>query len=111
MLLIRRESQVVELIGYGLSRAEISDHLEVSRKCVWFCELHTSPGRKIALTITDDGKGFGQRPGPEGIGLQNMRYRARVVRGTLKIASAPNRGTVVTCILPIPRSRLPRAMN
>ena len=34
MLLSRRESQVVELMGKGLSRAEISDRLGVSRKCV-----------------------------------------------------------------------------
>jgi two-component system, LuxR family, sensor kinase FixL len=74
-------------------------------------ELHTTPGRKIALAITDDGKGLGKRRGPEGMGLQNMRYRARVIRGTLKIASAPNRGTVVTCILPLQRSLMPRATS
>jgi len=74
-------------------------------------ELHTTPGRKIALTITDDGNGFGKRLGPEGMGLQNMRYRARVIRGILKIASAPKRGTVVTCTLPIPRSRMPCATS
>src|SRR2546430_11751285 len=34
MLMSRRESQVVELMGKGLSRAEISDRLGVSRKCV-----------------------------------------------------------------------------
>ena len=34
VLLSRRESQVVELMGKGLSRAEISDRLGVSRKCV-----------------------------------------------------------------------------
>jgi DNA-binding NarL/FixJ family response regulator len=34
MLLSRRESQVVELMGKGLSRGEISDRLGVSRKCV-----------------------------------------------------------------------------
>ena len=70
-------------------------------------EMHITPGRKIALTITDDGIGF-RRGAAEGMGLQNMRYRARVIRGTLKIASAPQRGTVVTCILPIqqPRRRL-----
>ena len=34
MLLSRRESQVVELLGKGLSRAEIADRLGVSRKCV-----------------------------------------------------------------------------
>ena len=70
-------------------------------------EMHITPGRKIALTITDDGVGL-RRGAAEGMGLQNMRYRARVIRGTLKIASAPQRGTVVTCILPIqqPRRRL-----
>ncbi|HEU0046376.1 MAG TPA: LuxR C-terminal-related transcriptional regulator, partial [Nitrososphaera sp.] len=34
MLLSPRESQVVELMGKGLSRAEISERLGVSRKCV-----------------------------------------------------------------------------
>ena len=34
MLLSPRESQVVELMGRGWSRAEISDRLGVSRKCV-----------------------------------------------------------------------------
>src|SRR5439155_9887665 len=34
MLLSRRESQVVELMGKGLTRAEIADRLGVSRKCV-----------------------------------------------------------------------------
>jgi len=34
MLLSPRESQVVELMGKGLSRAEISDRLGISRKCV-----------------------------------------------------------------------------
>jgi DNA-binding CsgD family transcriptional regulator len=34
MLLSPRESPVVELMGKGLSRAEISDRLGVSRKCV-----------------------------------------------------------------------------
>jgi len=56
----------------------------------------------------NDGEGFTQGGGAEGMGLQNMRYRARIIRGTFKIASAPQRGTVVTCILPIqqPRRRL-----
>src|SRR5207248_6381618 len=34
MGLSRRESQVVKLMGKGLKRAEISDRLGVSRKCV-----------------------------------------------------------------------------
>ena len=34
MSLSRRESQIVELMGEGFSRAEISDRLGVFRKCV-----------------------------------------------------------------------------
>src|SRR5438094_10530038 len=34
MLLSRRESQVVKLMGEGLTRAEIADRLGISRKCV-----------------------------------------------------------------------------
>ena len=88
-----------EAVGNAVRHAE-ADSITI--------ELHATPGRKIALTITDDGEGFRQGGGAEGMGLQNMRYRARVIHGTLKIASARKRGTVVTCILPIqqPRRRL-----
>jgi len=46
MLLSRRESQVVELMGKGLSRPEISDRLGVSRKCV---SVFIERARKISL--------------------------------------------------------------
>jgi hypothetical protein len=32
--------------------------------------------RRVALTITDDGKGFIESPEEEGMGLQNIKYRA-----------------------------------
>jgi len=47
MLLSPRESQVVELMGKGLSRAEISDRLGVSRKCVTV--FHRARASKILL--------------------------------------------------------------
>ena len=43
-LLSPRESQVVELMGKGLSRAEISDQLGVSRKCV-SCFIERARGK------------------------------------------------------------------
>ena len=46
MLLSSRESQVVELMGKGWSRAEISDGLGVSRKCV---SVFIARARKISL--------------------------------------------------------------
>jgi len=38
------------------------------------------------------------------MGLQNMKYRANVIGGTVKIISAPGHGTVVKCTLPLRQS-------
>lgn len=75
------------------------------------------------LTITDDGKGFdmvklkepngngngngngsgnGKSAG-HGLGLQNIRKRARMYGGTVSVESKPNRGTVITLVLPLIR--------
>ena len=53
MLLSPRESQVVELMGKGLSRAEISDRLGVSRKCVsvFIARARAKFGLKTALQL------------------------------------------------------------
>lgn len=63
--------------------------------------LAPKDGRRITLTITDDGKGFRQGSGRSGMGIQNMRYRANAVGGTLAISARPGRGTVVKCTVPL----------
>jgi len=60
----------------------------------------TSPGKGI-LTIRDNGKGFRQNSASRGMGLQNMKYRASVIGGTLTISTGLHRGTLVECTLPI----------
>jgi signal transduction histidine kinase len=60
----------------------------------------TSPGKGI-LTIRDNGKGFRQNSTSPGMGLQNMKYRASVIGGTLTISTGLHRGTRVECTLPI----------
>jgi len=58
----------------------------------------------VQLTIADDGHGFdprrkwGKNPGS---GLRNMRTRAELLGGTLKISSEPGRGTRVLVKLPL----------
>ncbi len=52
----------------------------------------------LRLTVADDGKGIDPSPnGPRGMGLDSMRYRARVVGGELKIDSNLGEGTIVSC--------------
>jgi signal transduction histidine kinase len=55
----------------------------------------------LRLTVADDGKGLGPSPdGTRGMGLDSMRYRARVLGGELKIDSNPGEGTIVSCEMP-----------
>lgn len=61
----------------------------------------------LRLTIADDGKGMAlASAGPRGMGLDSMRYRARVLGGELKIDSSPGEGLIVSCEMPN-RSPLP----
>jgi two-component system NarL family sensor kinase len=62
--------------------------------------------RTLRLTVRDDGRGFepGARPeatGSTGHGLQGMRERARLLGGSLRLASRPGRGTAIVAIIPL----------
>jgi signal transduction histidine kinase len=54
----------------------------------------------VSLRVSDDGVGF-DPTGCErkGMGLNIMRYRARMLDGMLEIHSDPNTGTMVTCTI------------
>jgi signal transduction histidine kinase len=58
-----------------------------------------------ALTIQDDGCGFDlAAANRSGLGMRTMDDRARVIGGSLNVQSAPNGGTIVRCLFPIPDS-------
>ena len=55
----------------------------------------------LRLAVADDGQGMPPSPnGARGMGLDSMRYRARALRGELKIDSPAGEGTVVSCEIP-----------
>jgi signal transduction histidine kinase len=56
-------------------------------------------GEHLVVEVCDDGRGV-VAPRPGGVGLSSMRERAEAVGGTLHIAAAPGRGTVVRAVLP-----------
>jgi signal transduction histidine kinase len=60
----------------------------------------------VALTVTDDGKGFDANRigGVRGLGLINMRERARQLNGTFELTSEPGRGTTVRVTIPFRRA-------
>jgi len=58
-------------------------------------------GGEVVLTVADDGQGY--QPGRAtdgGLGLVNMRERARQLGGTFELDSRPGRGTTVRVAVP-----------
>jgi signal transduction histidine kinase len=57
--------------------------------------------QEIALAVQDDGTGFVASGGGTGHGLANMQARASALGGSLRIESAPGKGTRVLLSLPV----------
>lgn len=56
---------------------------------------------QLLITIKDNGRGFQEAGSDWGYGLRNMRDRARLLGGELKIASSPGNGTTIKLIVPL----------
>ncbi len=57
-------------------------------------------GGELSLRVSDDGVGFNATTGKTGgMGLNTMRYRARVIGGALEIYPNTPSGTVVSCTI------------
>jgi signal transduction histidine kinase len=54
-------------------------------------------GERLVLAVEDDGVGIPEVLPAEGLGLQTMRHRARMIGATLSIDREPGGGTTVTC--------------
>ncbi|AWI24924.1 tetratricopeptide repeat-containing sensor histidine kinase [Flavobacterium pallidum] len=55
----------------------------------------------LSIEINDNGKGFDKKNTGKGLGLRNMKERARELQGKLKIESKPNAGTTLTLTFPL----------
>jgi len=60
--------------------------------------------RKVHLHVRDNGRGLdpeGKEPA-RGIGMQIMKYRARMIDAELRLEAATPRGTLLTCVIKAP---------
>jgi signal transduction histidine kinase len=55
-------------------------------------------GKKIQITVTDNGKGFDEVTVKKGYGLKNMQYRANQINYKLGLTSAPEIGTQINLL-------------
>lgn len=59
----------------------------------------------VTLCIRDNGRGFPDSlPKTRGMGLEIMKYRARIIGGSLNHKKGKGRGSALVCVLPTPRS-------
>jgi signal transduction histidine kinase len=56
---------------------------------------------RVVLTVTDNGRGFDLTEITDGNGLTNMRARARMMNGDLKVASTPGGETKINLTAPL----------
>jgi signal transduction histidine kinase len=77
--------------------ANITKHAQAHLICIHFRVANGT----LLFTIHDDGTGFDPVTANPGNGLDNMRYRAAQLGGSLRIASVPHAGTTVTLNAPI----------
>jgi two-component system sensor kinase FixL len=95
--------QEVALHVYRIAEEAMSNAIKHAEANNITIELQPLPRRKVALVMSDNGKGFNDSPKSGGMGLLNMKYRARAIGGALKITTAPGKGTIIRCTVPLAR--------
>jgi signal transduction histidine kinase len=58
-------------------------------------------GRDLIVSVADNGKGFDPNAPDEGLGLQGMEERSRLLGGAFRISSEPQGGTTVELTVPM----------
>jgi signal transduction histidine kinase len=58
-------------------------------------------GRDLIVSVADNGRGFDPNAPGEGLGLQGMEERSRLLGGTFRISSEPQGGTTVELTVPM----------
>jgi PAS domain S-box-containing protein len=94
-------TQDIKLCIYRIAQEALQNIAKHSEAQVATVSL-VANAEKLFLTINDDGLGFAmEQQSGTGLGLASMRERLRLVGGSIKITSAPLRGTTIEAWLPL----------
>ncbi|MDP9292633.1 MAG: PAS domain-containing sensor histidine kinase [Verrucomicrobiota bacterium] len=93
----------VALHVYRIAEEAVGNAIKHSEADKITIQLEATSAKRGVLTIIDNGKGIAASGGPQGMGLQNMKYRAGVIGGRLTISTASGSGTRVQCTFPLNR--------
>jgi PAS domain S-box-containing protein len=99
------ESSVTATHLYRIAQEAVSNAVKHSRASSVAIRLCARDG-VLELSVTDNGVGLSaaRRKEASGMGLHIMDYRARSIGATLLISPGRQRGTKVSCCIPVPAS-------
>jgi len=90
----------IQLALYRIVQEQFSNILKYAKASSVFVSIKKED-QNIVMTLKDDGKGFDTSGKKEGIGLENIRRRAQVLDGQVKIISSPGNGCEVIVQIPV----------
>ena len=90
-------SGLVKITIYRIVQEGLSNVVKYADAMECSVTISQPDSATLLLTIADNGKGFDAALIPKGIGLSNMKTRARLVKADLHIESAPGKGTRIEC--------------
>ena len=93
-------SPELELVIYRVAQEALTNVLRHSDASHCLVSLRSS-GQLIELAVQDDGRGLPEHLQDETVGIEGMRERALLARGTLELTSRPGAGTTVTLRVPV----------
>jgi signal transduction histidine kinase len=100
---VPRQKKDVEGHLFRIAQEGVSNAVRHSRARRIVVEL-TGDDRRIVLKVMDDGRGFPikiKKDGPSsGMGMAIMKYRARMMEGTISFERGALGGAMVLCVVP-----------
>ena len=85
----------LKLTIYRIIQEQLNNVLKHAQAQTVFITLQQQ-GNEVNLHIQDDGKGFDVTQKRNGVGLKNIKSRAEMFNGRVKIQSEPGKGCVVS---------------
>jgi signal transduction histidine kinase len=94
----------VEQDIYRIVQEALNNAIKHARAREILVMLDGSESKQLCLSISDDGVGFISGPGEEtqsgGFGMKTMHERAGTLGGSLRVISAPGKGTTIEVTIP-----------
>lgn len=90
-------SGLVKITLYRMVQEALSNVVKYAAATDCHITIGQPDASTLLLTIRDTGKGFDLATASSGIGLKNMRDRARLVKADFRIESAVGQGTRIEC--------------